>query len=228
MSTWAWMSGPIFAVAHAASTNGPAGSGRSASFSTASNTAAGAAPSSGRHARCPATSSRPAGGLGLHPLQRRELPAAPEAVADIRHRPFHPGLVAGLQRPGRVDQAAVMGGELGIGPVELRVVEVGLVDPGLQVVRNQAGRDAAEEGERLDMALDPGPLVHLQHRAGRTCDANTPAPSRTPTPCGPSRHRVHPAAQQPVVDLRLLPGLGGPRARPSPATGGPPPGYSPH
>ena len=57
MSTWAWMSGPIFAVAHVASTNGPAGSGRSASFSTASNTAAGAAPSSGRHARCPATSA---------------------------------------------------------------------------------------------------------------------------------------------------------------------------
>ena len=51
------MSGPIFAVAQVASTNGPAGSGRSASFSTAPNTAAGAAPSSGRHARCPATSS---------------------------------------------------------------------------------------------------------------------------------------------------------------------------
>ena len=51
------MSGPIFAVAHVASTNGSAGSGRSASFSAASNTAAGAAPSSGRHARRPATSA---------------------------------------------------------------------------------------------------------------------------------------------------------------------------
>ena len=57
LSTWAWISGPIFAVAHVASTNGSAGSGRSASFSTVSNTAAGAAPSSGRHARRPATSS---------------------------------------------------------------------------------------------------------------------------------------------------------------------------
>ena len=108
---------------------------------------------------------RPAGGLGLHPLQRRELPAAPEAVPDIRHRPLDPRLVPGLQRPGRVDQAAVMRGELGIGPVDLRVVEVGLVDPGLQVVRHQPGRDAAEERERLDVALGPGPLVHLQHRA---------------------------------------------------------------
>jgi hypothetical protein len=51
------MSGPIFAVAHVATVNGPVGSGRSASFSTASKTAAGAAPSSGRHARRPATSS---------------------------------------------------------------------------------------------------------------------------------------------------------------------------
>ena len=51
------MSGPIFAVAQVARTNGSAGSGRSASFSTAPNTAAGAAPSSGRHGRPPATSA---------------------------------------------------------------------------------------------------------------------------------------------------------------------------
>jgi hypothetical protein len=56
-STWAWISGPIFARAQVASTNGPAGSGRSACFSAASNTAAGAAPSSGRHGRRPATSA---------------------------------------------------------------------------------------------------------------------------------------------------------------------------
>ena len=55
-STRAWMSVPILAFAHMASTNGSAGSGRSASFSIAANTAAGAAPSSGRHGRCPATS----------------------------------------------------------------------------------------------------------------------------------------------------------------------------
>jgi hypothetical protein len=57
LPTRAWISGLIFAFAHVASTNGSAGSGRSASFSTAANTAAGAAPSSGRHARPPATSS---------------------------------------------------------------------------------------------------------------------------------------------------------------------------
>ena len=57
LPTRAWMSGPILALAQVASTNGSAGSGLSASFSAAANTAAGAAPSSGRQARCPATSS---------------------------------------------------------------------------------------------------------------------------------------------------------------------------
>ena len=56
LPTRAWMSGPIFAVAHVASTNGSGGSGPSASFSAAANTTAGPAPSSGRHARTPATS----------------------------------------------------------------------------------------------------------------------------------------------------------------------------
>jgi hypothetical protein len=50
------MSGPIFALDQVASTNGAAGNGASARCSTAANTAAGAAPSSGRHARWPATS----------------------------------------------------------------------------------------------------------------------------------------------------------------------------
>ena len=105
-----------------------------------------------------------------------------------------------------------MSRELGIGPVDLRVVEVGLVDPGLQVVRHQPGRDAAEERERLDVALGPGPLVHLQHRADehvpRAGQHHHERPDRPELP----GHRVQPAAQHPVVDLRLLPGLGLPRA----------------
>ncbi len=52
-----WMSGPTVARDHFASTNVRLGSGASASFSFASNTTAGAAPPSGRHCRCPATST---------------------------------------------------------------------------------------------------------------------------------------------------------------------------
>ena len=54
--TLTWMSGPTLPVDHVASTNGVAGSGPNAGASTAANTTAGAAPSSGRHDRTPATS----------------------------------------------------------------------------------------------------------------------------------------------------------------------------
>ena len=64
------MSGPIFAVAHVASTNGSAGSGRSASFSAASNTAAGAAPVQRQARPPPGDLQRPADRLGLHLRQR--------------------------------------------------------------------------------------------------------------------------------------------------------------
>jgi hypothetical protein len=54
--TFTWMSGPTLHRDHSESTNGVLGRGASFSFSTAANTAAGAAPSSGRHDRRPATS----------------------------------------------------------------------------------------------------------------------------------------------------------------------------
>ena len=104
-----------------------------------------------------------------------------------------------------------MGGQLGIGPVDLRVIQVRLVHPGLQVVRDQPGRDAAEERERHDVALGPGPLVHPQHRPDehmpRIRQDHDERPDRAQLP----GDRVQPAAQLPVVDLRLLTRLGRPR-----------------
>jgi hypothetical protein len=61
------------------------------------------------------------------------------------------------------------------------------------------------------MALGPGPLVHLQHRpheqVPRAGQHHHERVHRAQLP----GQRVQPAAQLPVVDLRLLPGLGGPR-----------------
>jgi len=54
--TVTWMSGPTLAADHVASTNGVVGGGLNAGASSAANTAAGAAPPSGRHDRAPATS----------------------------------------------------------------------------------------------------------------------------------------------------------------------------
>ncbi len=100
-----------------------------------------------------------------------------------------------------------MDGQLGIGPVDLRVIQVRPVHPGLQVVRHQPGRHPAEEPERRHMALGPRQLVHLDHRA----DEHVPGAAqhhreridRVPA----ASPRVGPAAHLPVIDLRLCPGL---------------------
>ena len=44
---------------------------------------------------------------GLHRSERAELPASPERVTDIGHRPFDAGLVARFAGPRRVDQNLV-------------------------------------------------------------------------------------------------------------------------
>src|SRR6266516_3971242 len=103
--TLAWMSGPTFAADQVASTNGAAGNGASAAASTAANTAAGPAQRAARP-RTGHLGAPPPGG-GAHRLQRGELPSPPERVTHIRHRPFDPGLVLGLERPRRVDQRPV-------------------------------------------------------------------------------------------------------------------------
>jgi hypothetical protein len=104
-----------------------------------------------------------------------------------------------------------MRGELGIGPVDLRVVKIGLVDPGLEVVRDQPGRDPAEELERRDVALGPGPLVHLQHRPHEHVPRAGQHHDERPHGAQPPGQRVQPPAELSVIDLRLLARLGRPR-----------------
>jgi len=101
-------------------------------------------------------------------------------------------------------------GQLGIGPVDLGVVQVGLVHPGLQVVRHQAGRDPGEELERGDVALGPRALVHPQHRPHEHVPRAGQHHNERPHRAQLAGQRVQPPAQLPVVDLRLLPGLSRP------------------
>jgi hypothetical protein len=145
---------------------------------------------------------------GLHLRQAGELPAPPERVPDIRHRPLHLRLVTRLPRSCRIYQAAVMRGQLSIGAVDPRVIQVRPVHPGLQVVRDQPGGHPAEELKRRHMALGPGILVHLDDRAHehvpRAAQHHRERPDRPEL----ARDRIGPPAQLPVVDLRLLAGLG--------------------
>jgi hypothetical protein len=109
-------------------------------------------------------SKRPAGaaagdlqapGLGglLHRGQRAELAAGEEAVAHVGDGALHPGLVLGLPGPGRVDQHAVVAGQLGVGTVELGVVQVRADHAGLEVVGHQPPGRPAEEAERGHVRL---------------------------------------------------------------------------
>ena len=154
------------------------------SRSTASNTAAGAAPSSGRHAACPGDVGAPDQRRGAHLGQRGEVPAPPERVPNIGHRAFHLRLVLGLERPRRVDQRAVVRGQLRIRAVDLRVVEVGLVDPGLQVVRHQprGHPPRTRTPPRAPRSTPPGPCSTW---GARTCAAARPARSPPPGPGTP-------------------------------------------
>ena len=147
----------------------------------------------------------PAPRLGAHRVQAAELPAPPERVPNIGHRPLDLGLVLGLERPGRVDQGAVVRREFGIRTVDLRVVEVGPVHPGLEVVRDQPSGYPGEERERLHVRGAPLGLVHAQRRAHehvpRAAQHHHERPHRAPPPAA----RVQPHPQLPVVDLRFLP-----------------------
>ena len=107
----------------------------------------------------------PAQRVGLHLAQRGELATFPERVPHIGHGSLHPGFVLGLERARRVDQGAVVHGQLGVGAVDLRVIQVGFVHPGLEVVTHQPGRHSAEELERRDMTRAPRGLIHPDHRA---------------------------------------------------------------
>ena len=80
-------------------------------------------------------------GLAPQPAEDAGLGEA-DAVLDL-------GLVLGLARSGRQDADAVMRGHHAVAAVDLRIVERGLVDPGLQIVGHDQARHAAEEAEHV-------------------------------------------------------------------------------
>ena len=106
-----------------------------------------------------------------------------------------------------------MRGQLGISTVDPGVIQVRAVHPGLEVVRHQPGRDPAEERERRHMALAPPLLVQPDHRpheqVPRARQHHHERPDRHQLPA----RRVQPAAQPPVIDLRLRTRLGRVRAQ---------------
>ena len=138
---------------------------------------------------------------GLHLFEAGPLAAAKEALADVAHRAFDAWLVLGLDRPGRVDETAVVLGQLHVPAVELRVIQIRFDRPGLQVVRNEPGGDPAEELERGDVRLDPGRLVHRKHRPDEHVPAHREDHHEHVQLAAAARHRVGPQGEISVIDL---------------------------
>ena len=89
---------------------------------------------------------------------------AQQPALDDQDRLLDLRLVARLPRPRRQDGGPVMGRHLGVGAVDLRVVEAGPDDGGLRIVRHDEFRYAADRLEGADMGVDP---VGQRLRPGR-------------------------------------------------------------
>ena len=74
---------------------------------------------------------------------------------DDEHRLLDLRLVPRLSRPRRQNGGVVMRRHFGVGPVDLRIIEAGLDDGGLGVVRHEKLRNAADRFEGADMGVDP-------------------------------------------------------------------------
>lgn len=73
-----------------------------------------------------------------------------------QHRRFHLGLVFRPGDPGGDDDRSIVPGHIVIGRIDIGFVPAGAGDPGLQVVRHDDLRDAAEELKRPDVRGYPG------------------------------------------------------------------------
>jgi hypothetical protein len=71
--------------------------------------------------------------------------AAKQPSLDDQHRDFDFRLVARPARPGWQDRGIVVGRHLGVGSIDLRLVETGLDDGHLGVIRHQHRRRQARE-----------------------------------------------------------------------------------
>jgi hypothetical protein len=158
----------------------------------------------------------PAQRLLLHLALRAPGAAGPERVPDVHHRPFHARLVPRFLPASGVHEGAEVGRQLRIPAVDARVVQVGAVDAGVEVVDDQAGRDPLIEGEGGDVRGAPGPGVQREHRTQEQVPGPGEHHQEAPHPARVARERVGPATEIPVVDLGLLAGLPGWSRHPHP------------
>src|SRR5690349_8659837 len=89
-----------------------------------------------------------------------------DPAPDDLNADFNLGLVAWLIGARRNDGGAVMPRQVGVGPVDRRLMEAGVGDPGLEIVADRLAGDAAEIREGADMRRNPIRQLLAPHRLG--------------------------------------------------------------
>ena len=83
----------------------------------------------------------------------------PGCLAHRLHVTFDLALVAGMPNTRRIEKEPVVFGQLGVGAVEVRVVEIRCKNAGLQVVEHDAAGYAAKGLEHPDVRAGKAHLV---------------------------------------------------------------------
>ena len=141
---------------------------------------------------------------GLHPGDAEPFAPLPHGVPYIGHLALDAWFVLWFQGSCWIDETAVVLGELSIGAVQERVVDVRLDHAGLQIVTDEPGRHRPEELEGGHVARRPGALVHDEHRAHEHVTAEGKHNDEGPDPAHPLANGVEPLAEIAVVDLGLF------------------------
>jgi hypothetical protein len=131
---------------------------------------------------------------------------ADEPALDDQHAGFHLGLVARPAWPGREHGGAVVRRHLGIGSIDLRLVQARLDDGNLGVVGDDEARHAADGGKRAGVGanpiaerLRPGRLDVGEARGAHHRDEDLRLTHLAGQPVDDHRHRV-----ASVVDEQLV------------------------
>ncbi len=137
--------------------------------------------------------------------------AVPEAPADVSlknaDRALNERFVPGTPRPSRHHGRSVMNGQVQIGGVQIRIVEVGLQDPRLGVVRNGDPAHPAKKRIHLLMGQEPAGPFLVDGRKSKQKLAVTENPDEDlglqgAVPIVPPHDRI-----AGIIDFAMAPGL---------------------
>jgi len=138
---------------------------------------------------------------GVVPKRRQDPPLG------YLHCRLRLGLVFRFEAAGGDDDRPVVAGKLMIGRIDLRFIVTGLGHTGLEIVRNEDCRNAAVEGKRPGIGLDPGGKIFGEGRPCKGVAAGAQGGDKKTRFSGLSGHRIcYRSRLAGIIDKELFPG----------------------